>query len=144
MKVIHNAMHNLYGRHNPINYKPEFNFQESWESTSKDSYLEDKYNMLNTENHLFISLHLTICLIFGLLAWFFSVYRVFGFDDEFCSVVGILVVFQLLDGILKQFLMFSFMEEKNMSRSSLGCKDYLKLHWRGMAIMGYLGMMLSE
>jgi len=30
MKFISNALHNLYGRHNAIPYKPEFEFQERW------------------------------------------------------------------------------------------------------------------
>ncbi len=35
MRVIKNVMHNLYGRHNPIDHKPEFNFQETWQTNSK-------------------------------------------------------------------------------------------------------------
>jgi hypothetical protein len=45
MRVIKNVMYNLYGRHNPIDYKPDFNFQETWQTNSKQNTLEDKYKV---------------------------------------------------------------------------------------------------
>ena len=33
MRVVKNVVHNLYGRHNTLEYRPEFNFQENWENS---------------------------------------------------------------------------------------------------------------
>lgn len=46
MRVIKNVMHNLYGRHNPIQYKPEFNFQENWQEQVKDNGI-NKYEVFS-------------------------------------------------------------------------------------------------
>lgn len=140
MRVIKNVMHNLYGRHNPIDYKPEFNFQENWQAQSKDPAI-DKYEVFSSEKHLYMGLHSALCFLFAFAAWFFSVYRLFGVDSLLVPFLTVILITTLLDAVLKQSVAFEAMNENNQS---LAFKDYLRLHWAGLLFLVYVVLLLVE
>jgi hypothetical protein len=41
---------NLYGRHHPVLYKPEYGFEESWQSSALPSETNRKYSAWKNES----------------------------------------------------------------------------------------------
>lgn len=53
-----------------------------------------------------MALYSLLCFLFAFSVWFFSVYRLFAIDDIFTPFLAIVFTTIILDGALKQSIVF--------------------------------------
>ena len=86
----------MCGRHNPINYKSQYGFRQSWESNKAAPESKRLFSKRINESKITIYFHFFILLLYGLSFWFLSTYRIFNIQNLSYYFGSLLVVIEII------------------------------------------------